>query len=481
MKAKHTNRVVVIPKKNVGFTTTERKLAELCDKTFLKLWTYTSLYNDEGFKKNKKGNELCDLFVYFNNTVLIFSDKEIKYNENKNQHSKDGLSVAWTRWKRRAVDSSIRQIEGAETWVKTHYDRIYFNENCQDKFPFINESNIDKLKIYRIAIANGCPHSLSLGTSIEDFIINDTRDRKGNYIHVFNAQTIEILTKELSTVKEFVQYLERKEIFANSEYFTNFTKISELDLLATYLLSPSETRGNDFYYSEVDFKIESYTELINANDYKYGKKAERPSIIFDQMINHISVQLMAGKIIDTGYEKFEDNQKIIEVLCNFDRLGRRELSKNFIDKFKETKGRMISSRSASFSGEHSNYPDIAIFAIVIFPKAVCKNMNKAEYKDERMAIAQAYATHYQTQHGVNKDIVVIAFDNISEVSILWDTNYENFIKKVYDKGFSLAYRAGNSITEEDLNSFLMMQQKWGILKSSPIRNYGGRVHQFFEP
>lgn len=481
-KTMKMDKTTVFPDKNIGFTETERKLSSICDKTFLKLWSWTSLYNDEGLNKNKKGKEICDLLVYFNNTIVIFSDKEVTYTEKSEKHipEEDGTSIAWKRWKRRAIDSSIKQIEGAESWIRRHYDRIYFTEKClpNEKFPFINSDNVNQLKIYRVAIANGCPYPLYLGNGIEDGIIKGCNDRHGNYIHVFDSLTIETLTQELSTVNEFVRYLEEKERIEREGFFMKYEKLKELDLLATYLLSPSTTRGAGFYCNNDEFKIECFKELNNASDYLIGKKEDQVSIIFDDLIECISAQFVKGHVICTGFTKFEANQNVLEVLCNFDRLSRRELSKGIIAKFKETSGRAISSRSTLFGGDDSSYTKNSIFAFVIFPKAVCKGMGKVDYDKERRLIAQAYATHYHQVTGINRDIVVVVFDNISEIPKNWDESYRAIIARVYQKDFALVYREKGSITEDDFKLFYEMQNKWGILKSSPIRKFIGRAYQF---
>ncbi|WP_318629494.1 hypothetical protein [Klebsiella variicola] len=482
MDTDKNNKKTLSHKKNVGFTKTERKLAVICDKTFLKLWSWTSLYSDEGINKNRKGKEICDLLVYYRNTVIIFSDKEITYTENheKNIPEKDGTSVAWKRWLRKAVNESIKQIEGAENWIRAHYDRIYFTEQClsSDKFPFINSENINQLKIYRVAIANGCPYPLYLGNGIHDGIINNCRDRHGNYIHVFDGSTIEILSQELSTVHEFVGYLEEKERIAKEGFLNNYDKLIELDLLATYILSPSMTRGAGFYTKDNDFKLDRFNELNNASDYLNGKQEDQVSLIFDDMIECISDQFVKGEVFCTGFSKFEANQKVLEVLCDFDRLSRRELSRNIILKFKETLGRAISSR-AILVGENDPYhTHNSIFAVVIFPKAVCKKMSTEEYVRERHLVGQAYAIHYQKRMSMNRDIVVAVFDNISEVPGAWDKNYRNFMARVYKKNFSLVYRESKNISDYELRLFHEMQNKWGILKSSPVNSFSGRIYQY---
>ncbi|WP_181963381.1 hypothetical protein, partial [Klebsiella pneumoniae] len=115
-----------------------------------------------------------------------------------------------------------------------------------------------------------------------------------------------------------------------------------------------------------------------------------------------------GEVICTGLTKFEANQKVLEVLCDFDRLTRRELSKGIIAKFKETLGRAISSRSILLGGNDLSYTRNSIFAVVIFPKAVCKKMNKVEYEKERRLVAEAYAIYYQQKISMDREIVVAA-------------------------------------------------------------------------
>ncbi len=170
----------------------------------------------------------------------------------------------------------------------------------------------------------------------------------------------------------------------------------------------------------------------------------------------------------------------MEVLCDFDRLSRRELSKSIIAKFKETLGRAISSRAILLGEDDSSYTRNSIFAVVIFPKAVCKKMSKVEYEEERRLIAQAYAIYYQQKTSMNRDIVVAVFDNISEPPVMWNTNYRSFMARVYKKDFALVYREKRNVTEQEIDLFHEMQNKWGILKSSPINSFRGRAYQFHD-
>ena len=83
-------------KKSKGVTRTEKLLSTLCDKTFLKLWSYPNPFNDDR-------KELCDLIAVFEDHVFIFFDREsLKF---------DGvvkdILVTWNRWKRKAIDKQI--------------------------------------------------------------------------------------------------------------------------------------------------------------------------------------------------------------------------------------------------------------------------------------------------------------------------------------------------------------------------------------
>ena len=71
-------------RRSEGLTESEKILADLCDRSFLKLWTYPNL-----FKKQAK--ELTDLLVVFGEDVLIFSDKSCSYPKTGN------LALDWSR------------------------------------------------------------------------------------------------------------------------------------------------------------------------------------------------------------------------------------------------------------------------------------------------------------------------------------------------------------------------------------------------
>lgn len=93
-----------------GITTAERYLKRLCDRSFLSLWSYSGVYRDQGhLGRAEEGKEVCDLLVVFENHILIFSDKDCTFPESGN------LDLDWSRWYRRAVESSARQVWGGRS------------------------------------------------------------------------------------------------------------------------------------------------------------------------------------------------------------------------------------------------------------------------------------------------------------------------------------------------------------------------------
>ena len=130
-----------------GVTDAERYLKKLCDKTFLSLWSHAGIFRDQGKSGPGDGKELCDLLVVFDNHVIIFSDKDCRF------PNKGNLALDWSRWFRRAVDDSARQIWGAERWIREHPDRLFFDRACTQKFP-IDLPPPNQVKFHRVVVAH---------------------------------------------------------------------------------------------------------------------------------------------------------------------------------------------------------------------------------------------------------------------------------------------------------------------------------------
>ncbi|GLQ25202.1 hypothetical protein [Sulfitobacter pacificus] len=89
----------------VGLTRSEKFVSQLCERSFLELWTHP---NPIG----KKGKELCDCLIVCGPHIVIISVKEIEYKDT-------GDTSGWERWHRAAIEKSASQIWGAERWLNT--------------------------------------------------------------------------------------------------------------------------------------------------------------------------------------------------------------------------------------------------------------------------------------------------------------------------------------------------------------------------
>src|ERR1700735_1144308 len=89
------------------FTPSERRLAALADRTFLRLWSYPNTFNDRTKGSSGGGQEFADLLAVCEKHCVLFSDKEVGWQNDK------PLDLAWARWFRRGVEGAIAQLKGA--------------------------------------------------------------------------------------------------------------------------------------------------------------------------------------------------------------------------------------------------------------------------------------------------------------------------------------------------------------------------------
>jgi len=126
--------------KSDGVTPTERHLADLCERSFLKLWSYPNPFKEDG-------KELCDLIVVFDKDILVFFDRESQ----RLKRNDVDLSVEWPRWRKEVVDKQIKSAIGAERYLKSGRP-IYLDDRKQVEFPLEIPSDA---RIHKIVVAHG--------------------------------------------------------------------------------------------------------------------------------------------------------------------------------------------------------------------------------------------------------------------------------------------------------------------------------------
>jgi len=301
--------------RSAGETPSERYLAQLADRSFLRLWSYPNTFIDKKRGGKGDGKELCDLLVVCGDYVLIFSDKSIAWPDGQD------LGLAWRRWARRSIAKPIAQIRGAQRWISQFADRIFLDRQCTQKLP-VALPPLDRRKVHGIVIALGAGQasarhfrggvgSLAIDPEIKGeahwldeqappLTIGDVAP-DGAFIHVLDDATLDILLGELDTISDFTAYLTKKEAFIRSSRLV-FAG-GEEDLLAYYMKTMNAAGQHDFSKPDgasfgegehITFEPGLYADVRRHPQYIAKRQADRTSYLWDNLINAFTQTVMDG-------------------------------------------------------------------------------------------------------------------------------------------------------------------------------------------
>ena len=337
-----------------GYTTTERFLNDLGKNSFLRFWSWPSLFRDQGdVGNNGDGKEICDMVVVFGNNIILFSDKDVRFNTNKS------IDVAWSRWARKAIKESVRQISGAKRWFREYPDRVYIDSKCSKKLPVTLPKSEDII-FHSILVCHGVEDVLESNISSRSFVIDnsicdddhwDNRNPKpfhvGNlsrhgFCHIFNGHTIEMVLSEFDTVMDFVNYIGQRESLIGSQKSVKI--FSESCLVQLYYENYNEKSGRRTVWT--DKMVHSKDINIKKNDIGIfydsdsmrGKKAmDRVSYFWDSMIDIFTYHILNGTTEYSNFDSPEEIEPSIRVLASTSRFERRNLSESFISFYNKAK------------------------------------------------------------------------------------------------------------------------------------------------
>jgi hypothetical protein len=331
-----------------GTTPTERHLVRLCRRSFLSLWSYPNLYRDAGRNQGKgDGNELCDLLVVFGDDIIIFSDKEIGFQADR------PLDVAWKRWYRAAISESVKQLNGADSWITRYPTRIFLDKECRK--PFDGRMLPKKPRVHRIAVASGCHDacqnffshqstgSLLINTMYEGadapgepFRVGIVTGTKG-FVHVFDEFALEAVFNEIDTISDFVSYITKRETFLGSRAVRSMAT-GEERLLSIYLTKlnaqqehdfvlPGDARGKNFVLLPEGF----WEDMISNPHYIGKKQADKISYAWDGLIEKIikTHDPTAGTSTPEDAEERFTFERALRHMAAVPRVIRRQLAHDF--------------------------------------------------------------------------------------------------------------------------------------------------------
>jgi hypothetical protein len=315
--------------KSKGVTRTERLLAGLCERSFLKLWSYPNPYKDDG-------RELCDLLAVFENQVFIFFDRK---NELVNKPGKDP-QVVWTRWKRNVVDAQMKTAHGAERYIRSGRP-VFLDSKCQVPFPI--NIHLEQMVVHKIIVAHGAKEACKkssdsnvYGSLAICYGKNQTEPPfpfvihvdKLDPVHVFDSHNLPIVLNELDTVVDFSEYLNAKlQAIAALDLLMY---CGEEDLLAHYYLNFDDARKQHFIGTR-DATVNcvmvgegEWKDFVELDLYKNTKRANQVSYLWDEVIQITCQNALTGKLL--GNADLLRGRSAVHEMAKEPRFSRRALS-----------------------------------------------------------------------------------------------------------------------------------------------------------
>jgi SEC-C motif len=325
-------------RKSPSATDAERFLAQLCEKTFLSLWSYPCVFQDQGVARTGEGKELCDLLVVFGRHVLIFSDKHCGFPDTGN------LDLDWSRWYKRAVLRAADQLWGAERWLKEHPDRLFIDRTCKKRFPVSLPSRTD-VQYHLIVVAHGSTAAGrqkfggSGGLIVTNQIAGEkiskkpftTGDLDGtrSFVHVFDDASLPVTLQALDTISDFVGYLVAKESLLRSS--TPVLARAEEDMVAVYLTTTDESSARCFPSVPCDegmFIDEGqWQALLKTNWWRHEQELNDVSFAWDHMIESFAGHTLNDtRQFSYPHDDFGDSETVLHFLAREPRASRRILA-----------------------------------------------------------------------------------------------------------------------------------------------------------
>lgn len=466
--------------KNVGVNESERQLSKLLNDTFLSLWCYIGPYSDEGAAKNKQGKEICDAMVIFGNKILIFSDKEVKFNNDKD------ISVAWKRWYTKSVVDSVRQLYAAEAWIKNNPHRIFLDNFCKIPFPLdlvnnkfefhliaITKNTLEPAKKYFDEFAKG-----STGTFIhfyplmevdildKPFVLCDVNKNK-TFVHIFDEFSINLIMQELRTISDFTNYLKVKEKLIRKYKLLN---ASEEDILGFYLDDEDFLLGKkDFSYPKcsddgfLSIQEGYWSNFTASNNYNIHKNLKVMGDYWLELSSRFSESIVNANVGEGVELPLEKHEVALRTLVSESNGSRAYLAQAYLEKFDKVPN---DRRSARVVQNPRNKSHFYIFLFLPFNNFE----STVKYTERRGKISWQYALATKYRYSEAKLITVIVTQpKGSKIrnEAIYLYNYEKELNYDERKLANRIIGEANILREfTDYNNFLnnhdaVFKMKWG--------------------
>jgi hypothetical protein len=264
-----------------------------------------------------QAKELCDYLVVCDPHILIVSVKEVRLVPEPDQVKAD-------RWRRKAVDETIKQVYGAERYLESL-------GSVQDRTGrTLTLPPPDGRRIHRICVAFGSQGRVGM----------PTRDTGKGFVHVLDEISFPTILRELDTISDFTGYLEAKRTFL--EGGCSAICLGEEQFLALYL---GNARSLPDSHDLIFLDETLWPSLAQSEPFRACEEANKQSYAWDQLIEHVSKYLIDGNMMYV--DPPTEGEAILRILAHEDRSCRSSLAEGMVEVFigGKVRARMVQSMS----------------------------------------------------------------------------------------------------------------------------------------
>lgn len=412
-----------LPVDSGGVNDSERLLAQMCKKSFLSLWSYANLFTDEDLRDGKgSGKELCDVLVVFGNDIIIFSDKHISFQMDKE------LKVAWPRWYKRAVSGSISQLYGACSWLKRFPNRVFQDAKCTRSLP-VKLPPSESARYHLVAVTRGSLDACrryfdgGFGTHVIDTtVVGDAHLAapfhigipipNKLFVHVFDEFSLELIHQELDTIEDFTAYLTAREKFLGNSDVAIFAA-GEEQLLAAYLMH-MDGESHSFLPASacgggapnlINFDSSFFEHLQQNKNYLAKKEADKSSYFWDGLVERF-IRLGDHKQVRPDIDQSPDHmEEGLRIVASESRFRRRVLTHAFQQLARKAAGIPGSTIFRAVLSER----DQLIYVFLIIARR--KGEPYEEYRHRRSFMLTSYCQCARLKFENTTTFVGMAFDH----------------------------------------------------------------------
>lgn len=287
-----------------GLTRSEKFVSQLCERSFLELWTHP---NPIG----KKGKELCDCLIVCGPHVVIISVKEIKYKDT-------GDAKGWERWHRTAIEKSASQIWGAERWLKGA-DTVTRHDGRVFSLPPKPE------RIY---------HRVSVSLGSNQQVPVKWGDLGNGFVHVCDEKSVGIVFSALDTISDFVEFLTASEAFVTGETQVIFNGGGIEDLVAIFIQNDNAFPAFAADKGAAGLMVIDggiWDSFENSEEFKDYAAYLKGSYRWDALIKNYTKDLLTDGMLDMHSQSVTHDQHALFEMALQPRYLRAQLSERFFE------------------------------------------------------------------------------------------------------------------------------------------------------